>query len=353
MSMPNKNSTPTQDARSPGPRLSSFILCLLYACSGDSPTHPADTTPPTTPYTLEIPAGFPPMDIPADNAMTVEGIALGQRLFFDPILSIDSTKACASCHALESAFSDPDAFSEGVAGRTGRNSMPLANVGWTPDLFWDGRAPSLEAQALQPVENAVEMGESWDHVVEKLERHADYPALFAQAFDAQPITADLVVKAIAQYERTLISAASKFDRVMAGAAEFTAQERMGLDLFNSEKAECFHCHGTLLLTTNAFHNNGLDEVPDDSGRAMVTGSLYDAGKFKAPTLRNVEYTAPYMHDGRFETLEEVVEFYNSGLRNSATVDPLMLSGTAIVLTPEEKAALVAFMKTLSDPAFAP
>lgn len=326
------------------------ILYLLCNCGGDS-TNTTQTT--TTPYPLEIPPNFPPMEIPSDNPTTVEGVTLGRRLFNDPILSADSTIACASCHLAQFAFADPNAFSQGVAGHTKRHSMSLTNVGWAPSLFWDGRAPSLEAQALEPVQDPVEMGENWDHVVEKLRRHNEYPDLFTQAFGQRPISADLAVKAIAQFERTLISARSKLDLYLAGQTQLSPQEKMGLDLFNSETAECFHCHGTLLLTANTFHNNGLDTEPTDMGRAEVTGSIYDAGKFKAPTLRNIEYTAPYMHDGRFATLEEVVEFYNSGLRDSPTIDPLMLNGTAINLSEEQKAALVAFLKTLSDPAFAP
>lgn len=320
-------------------------LGLFSGCDGTS------TASGPTPYVLEIPVGFPDLEIPEDNPMTEEGVALGERLFFDPILSIDSTIACASCHAPSSGFSDPLAFSDGVAGQTTRNSMPIVNVGWMKTLFWDGRVGSVEEQALKPVENVVEMGENWDHVVMKLKRHPEYPALFDGAFETDEITADLATKAIAQYERTLISSNSKYDRYKAGEVELSGMEVLGMNLFFTERADCFHCHGTSLFTDNRYHNNGLDEFPEDLGLAAITNQPFDVGKFKSPTLRNIEFTGPYMHDGRFETLEEVIEFYDSGVQPSETIDPLIGKNRKLNLTPQEKAALVAFLKTLSDPAF--
>ena len=304
-----------------------------------------------TPFALVIPDGFPDMEIPEDNPMTVEGIALGKRLFFDPILSIDSTVACSSCHAPASAFSDVMDFSPGVAGVTSRNSMPVINAGWMKTLFWDSRAVSLEDQARQPVENEVEMGETWDHVVEKLQRHPDYPTLFNEAFETTKITAELATRAIAQYERTLISSNSKYDRYRAGQAVLSAEEALGLELFFTERADCFHCHGTRLFTDNRYHNNGLDEFYADAGLAEITQKPYDVGKFKTPTLRNVAVTAPYMHDGRFETLEEVIDFYDSGAQPSENIDPLIGPSRRLNLSSEEKAALVAFLHTLTDSDF--
>ncbi|MDA0746075.1 MAG: cytochrome-c peroxidase [bacterium] len=283
--------------------------------------------------------------------MTLEGIELGKKLFFDPILSVDSTKACASCHNFQFAFTDPNTFSKGVAGFTRRNSMPLMNVAWMPALFWDGRAESLEAQALLPVEDKVEMGETWENVIEKLKRHPAYPDLFKQAFGDVPITSDLAVKAIAQFERTLISANAKWDRIQAGQATFTPQEKQGFDIFSSEKSECFHCHIPGMFTDNRFHNNGLQSTVADSGLAAVTENEFHLGQFKVPTLRNVEYTAPYMHDGRFQTLEDVIEFYDHSVQPSATLDPLMQNARKLNLTQAEKEALIAFLKTLSDPGF--
>lgn len=304
-----------------------------------------------TPYRLVIPEGFPHADIPMDNPMTEEGIELGKRLFFDPILSIDSTVSCASCHAPASGFSDPLAFSEGVAGVTNRNSMPIINAAWMKTLFWDGRAVSLEDQALGPVENEIEMGETWENVVKKLQRHPDYPSMFDAAFETSNITAELTTKAIAQYERTLISGNSKYDQYKAGNTELTEQEALGMALFFTEKADCFHCHGTRLFTDNRYHNTGLDEFYEDTGLAEITQKPYDVGKFKTPTLRNVAVTGPYMHDGRFQTLEEVIDFYDSGAQPSATIDPLIGAGRQLNLTETEKAALVAFLNTLTDTEF--
>ena len=324
------------------------ILIVILLCSGCDATTP--TTAPT-PYVLDIPESFPTMSIPSDNPLTEEGIELGRKLFFDPILSIDSTISCASCHLPSAAFSDPLAFSKGVAGETGRNSMPIINIGWMRTLFWDGRALSVEDQALMPIQDEIEMGETLDNVVVKLTRHPEYPDLFDAAFQSRTITPELIAKSIAQYERTLISANSKYDRFKEGRATLTAREELGRSLFFNEKGDCFHCHGTSLFTNNRYHNNGLDEFPEDLGLANVTNHTFDAGKFKTPTLRNVEHTAPYMHDGRFQTLEEVVEFYNSGTQYSETIDPLIGRRRQMHLTDEEKAALVAFMKTLSDPSF--
>ena len=319
----------------------------LAGCGGEPVPGPASGP---IPYELAIPDGFPPMAVPPDNPMTEEGVALGRRLFFDPILSSDGATSCASCHRPEFAFSDPEPVSSGVAGSTRRNSMALANAGWSRSLFWDGRAASLEEQALQVVENPVEMGESWENVERKLRAHPEYPGEFRRAFGDVPITRDNAVRAIAQFQRTLVSGGAKFDRVLAGQEQFTEVEELGLELFFSERGDCFHCHGTLLFTDGDFHNTGLDEAPADSGRAAVTGRRLDYGKFKSPSLRNVEYTAPYMHDGRFPTLEEVLDHYDSGLHLNEFLDPLLLRfREPRNFTREEREALVAFLLTLSDP----
>ena len=326
----------------------SGMLVVLLLCIGCDTTEPISEP---TPYILDIPNAFPIMSIPPGNPLTEEGVALGRKLFFDPILSIDSTVACANCHTPAASFSDPLAFSEGVSGVTPRNSMPIINIGWMPTLFWDGRAISAEDQALQPIENEIEMGETLDNVVIKLTRHPEYPTLFNEAFQTHVITPGHIAKAIAQYERTLISTNAKYDQFKAGNATLTEQEELGRTLFFNERGDCFHCHGTNLFTDNRFHNNGLDAFPEDLGLATITGRPFDIGKFKTPTLRNVEYTAPYMHDGRFQTLEEVIDFYDSGTKPSETIDPLIGRRRQLNLTPEEKSALLAFMKTLSDPGF--
>ncbi len=328
-------------------------VLLLVGCGGDDPVSTGpDAAPGTTSVVVALPARFAEVPVPADNPLTVEGVALGKRLFFNPLLSVDSTVACASCHRLEFAFSDPERFSQGVAGRTSRQSMSLANLAWAPSLFWDGRAESLEAQVLQPVANPVEMGETWDHVEHKLSRHAEYPDLFEAAFPGEPITRTRVAQAIAQYERTLISGESRFDLFLRGDVQFTDQELLGWTVYGTERGNCFHCHGTILLTDNRFHNNGLDALPQDPGRGDITDIDGEAGHFRTPTLRNIELTAPYMHDGRFSTLEEVLAHYNNGFHRNDRLDPLLLAvPVKRNLSVDEQAAVIAFLRALTDPGF--
>lgn len=319
----------------------------------------------STPYNFTLPGSFqsylPPPEIPADNPMTIEGIALGRKLFYDPILSGDNTQACASCHDVSHSFSDTTQFSIGIDGGPGnRNAMPIFNLAWniSNKFFWDGRATSIEDQASQPVINPVEMHDTWPNAISKIQNDPNYPGLFKEAFgiDANEITTDYVTKAIAQFERTLISGNSKFDQYLMGQATLTTSELNGLDIFMTETGDCFHCHGSAtnpLWTDNQFHNNAIDSVFADSGLAAVTLNSADLGKFKTPSLRNLIYTAPYMHDGRFATLDEVIMHYSTGLVHSSTDDPLMLhlpQGGA-QLTPQEMIDLKAFLLTLSDPDF--
>lgn len=334
-----------------------FFACEKEVPPGDGPGHP-DLIYDPIPYQLAIPAYFPEMEIPADNPLTAEGVLLGQMLFYDPILSGDSTLSCAGCHKQEFAFSDENRFSTGIDGLQGdRQAMPVMNIGWVGDLFWDGRADRVEAQALGPVENPIEMHETWPNAMEKLRRHPDYPSLFFYAFGTWDINEEHAAKAIAQFERILISANSRFDKkfYLLDTDPFllTDEEANGYSIFNTEKGDCFHCHGGCLLTDNLFHNNGLDASSADEGLGKVTGKATDRGKFKTPTLRNIALTAPYMHDGRFETLEEVVDFYSSGLQFSETIDPLMkhVHRGGLQLTAQEKSDLVAFLHTFTDTAF--
>ena len=298
--------------------------------------------------------------IPSDNPQTVEGVALGKKLFFDNILSADGTKACASCHAPQSAFTDNAPTSVGIDGIAGtRNSMPIFNLAWnySERFNWDGAALSLERQAEEPVQNPIELHSEWANVVARLQNHPEYPELFQLAFNTSTITKELTTKAIAQFERTLISADSKFDRYSLGQASLTPEELNGLDIFlREDKGDCFHCHGNPnnpLWTDNDFHNNGLDATFTDLGLGAITGDPSDNGKFRSPSLRNLAFTAPYMHDGRFATLDEVIDFYSEGLQNSPTIDPLMkqLDQGGVQLTAQEKADLKAFLLTLSDPGF--
>ena len=321
-----------------------------------------------TPYTLEIPPFFPPMDIPADNPLTVEGVALGRLLFWEPDLSRDRTISCGSCHLPEHGFADPQPYSVGVNGHVGvRNAMPLVNLGWAPSYFWDGRALTLEEQILEPVPHPDEMALPWPDAVARLSADPDYPALFAKAFGDENVTAERVARAIAQFLRTMVSADAKFDRWRRGETTLTDSEFRGYEIFLREGGDpettpggqfggdCFHCHSEagLQFSDYQFRNNGLDaHFAADAGRAGVTGSPLDSGTFKVPTLRNAALTGPYMHDGRFGTLEEVIEHYNTGGVPSATVDPFMkYESGGLTLSAGQKADLLAFLHTLTDTSF--
>ena len=335
-----------------------FVLFVSLSCSNEEVGYEA------VPVALDIPQLFsdniiPPV-IPFDNPQTVEGIALGKRLFFDPILSGDRSISCATCHSPQNAFSDNTPTSDGIDGLFGsRNTMPLFNLAWNYDerFAWDGKELSLERQALEPVQNPIEMHSNWDDVVTRLEQHPEYPELFLRAFNTDNITRELATKAIAQFERTLISANSKFDRFLLGQDTLTPEEENGLNVFMDEaRGDCFHCHGSPnnpLWTDNIFHNNGLDTEFTDLGLGVVTGDPNDNGKFRSPSLRNLAFTAPYMHDGRFNTLDEVIDHYSEGLKSSPTIDPLMkrVNEGGVQLTPQDKADLKAFLLSLSDPSF--
>jgi cytochrome c peroxidase len=262
------------------------------------------------------------------------------------------------CHLPGAGLSDPRRVSVGVNGRTGtRQSMPLFNLAWKTNFFWDGRAHALRAQALMPIQDHNEMDESLTNVIAKLATNG-YAVLFGRAFASPEITAERIGLAFEQFLLTLISYDSKFDRAMRGEEEMDDLEQRGFELFMSESdprrgifgADCFHCHGGPLFRSQAFANNGLDELASDRGRAAVTGNGSDHGKFATPSLRNIALTGPYMHDGRFATLEEVVEHYSTGIKRSATLDPNIAKHPdgGLHLSASDKAALVAFLKTLTD-----
>jgi cytochrome c peroxidase len=236
--------------------------------------------------------------------------------------------------------------------------MTLLNLAWKNSFFWDGRATSLRQQVLMPVQEHDEMDESLANVANKLSSNSAYPPLFQKAFGSPKINPEKIALALEQFILTLTSYRSKFDLAMAGLTKLTPEEQRGFELFMTEYeprmgqrgADCFHCHGGALFTDSQFHNNGLDVSPIDPGRAKVTGRDGDLGKFSTPTLRNVDLTGPYMHDGRFKTLEEVIEHYSSGVQPSPTLDPNLAKHPAegIQLSSPDKKALVAFLKTLTD-----
>jgi cytochrome c peroxidase len=273
---------------------------------------------------IKIPLGLPPLAVPADNPLTSETIELGRHLYYDPVLSADSSVSCASCHAPEAGFSDPRKVSLGVGNKPGtRHSPTVINSAYNELQFWDGRAPSLEEQAKGPIENPVEMATTHAIVVERLQADPKYGARFRRAWGTDRITIDLVVKSIASFERTVLSGDSPFDRFYYGHDKkaLSASAQRGLKLFvDPKKGDCASCHTIgktyALFTDNKFHNLGIGADADgklnDLGRFVQTKNDVDTGAFKTPTLRNVAKCPPYMHDGSFPTLRDALGHYIGG-----------------------------------------
>ncbi|MFP5042959.1 cytochrome-c peroxidase [Parasediminibacterium sp. JCM 36343] len=298
-----------------------------------------------------VPANFPkPVYDFSKNPLTGEKIQLGRALFYDPILSRDNTISCASCHGQYSGFTHIDhALSHGIDNKTGtRNAPALMNLAWQTSFMWDGAVHHLDMQALAPMSNPDEMGETIAHVVQKLQQSNIYPALFYKAFGDSLVTGEHTLKAISQFMLTLVSADAKYDSVMRRQAHFTTQEENGYRLFQQN---CGSCHKEPLFTNNQFENNGMpiDTTLNDFGRMKVTNDSANALQFKVPTLRNIEFSYPYMHDGRFKRLSEVLKHYTSGIRPSKTLSKQLQK--PIVLSSNEKVDLIAFLLTLSDKNF--
>ncbi|MFT4526192.1 MAG: cytochrome c peroxidase [Granulosicoccus sp.] len=297
---------------------------------------------------VEVPAHFPELPVPADNSITQEKIELGRALFYEEALSKDSSVSCASCHLQSLAFSDGKKVSIGVHGATGqRNSPALQNLAYYPGFFMDGGIPTLEMQVEAPIFTEEEMAFSYFEASKRLNADEHYLALFQAAFgkeaDAYGIT-----RSIAAFERTMISGNSKYDQFENGKATLTENEQKGMDLFFSEKTGCSDCHSGFLFTDFSMINVGLYENYVDTGYARITQKSSDAGKFRVSSLRNVALTAPYFHDGSVETLEEVIDHFNSGGKAHSNKDrrirPLDLSG-------KERSDLIAFLHTLTDESF--
>lgn len=287
------------------------------------------------------------MPVPADNPLTREKVALGRKLFLDPILSADRSISCASCHDPERSFTDERPKAVGVFDQVGPRRVPkLLNRGYGRSFFWDGRIPNLEEQVLQPVINSLEMDLEISKAVARLAADPSYPTEFREAFGRDP-NADDLARALASYVRTILSGDSRYDRFVAGAAEaLDDKERLGLEVFRG-KGNCVTCHLGPNLTDERFHNTGVgykDGRFADDGRFAVSGRESDRGAFKTPTLRNVAQTAPYMHDGSLATLEDVIDDYDSGGTQNPYLDREIRK---LGLTDAEKAALAAFMKTLT------
>lgn len=335
----------------------------------DLPETPFNYANPTLPPYFNGPVANAD-NTPVSNPVTDAGATLGRVLFYDKELSINRKVACASCHKQDHSFSDPVALSEGFdGGLTDRNAMSLANAAYYDrgHFFWDERALTLEDQVLMPIENTVEMGMTLDSLEKRLQQLSYYKPLFEDAFGDATVTSTRISLALAQFVRSMISYQSKYDQALAqqvgptppgtNLSGLTPQENLGLQIFfDPNRGGCAGCHNTQLFIDPVPFDNGLDATFTDFGVGGITGDPRDNGRFKVPSLRNVEVTAPYMHDGRFATLMEVVEHYNSGVKSNPNLDPrLRQPGTNLPkqlnLTNNEKEALVAFLETLTDPTF--
>ena len=324
-----------------------LILMTATSCKKDDttevPTNNNPTTHQTTPYVFDIPDYFPFFSVPEDNPTTIEGVALGRRIYYDKMLSVGGPlegKACASCHQQKYSFTSPG---------TGTQVMSHVNLRYADHFLWNGaKEGTLEDVAM------FEVTEFFQADVSLFQNDPTYKEMMYKAFGVTQFSAKHMAYALAQWLRTINSSNSKFDRCWQGETDILSPlEEMGYLIFNSEKGDCFHCHSFPLMSDYAFHNIGLDSSfsGENAGRYNVTSDPADYGKFKTPTLRNVELTAPYMHDGRFQTLEEVIEHYNSGVKSSESLDAIMTKPGkehGLNLSDVDKAALVAFLKTLTD-----
>jgi cytochrome c peroxidase len=355
-----------------GTRAAWIAALLATMATGSCDERRRDATPLSG---FSAPFVFGRFDVPSDNPLTEEAVELGRRLFYDPRLSSNGTTSCATCHMQHLAFTDGRTTSVGVSGKPLEfNSMSLANLMWGPQrFFWNGRAASLEDQALVPIQHADEMAQDLGRLVTELSADPRYRELFEAAYGE--ISPSAVARALASFLRTLISSNSRYDRFLRGEIALDPREDLGRKLFMAHPdvkadlrgANCIDCHSQFLTSGfrtryDGFSNNGLDDEEHlQPGLQAVTGSPAHRGCFKVPSLRNVALTAPYMHDGRFATLEEVLDHYDSGIRRSSTLSPLIVEASnrgaatdgriSLHLTTEEKAAVIAFLHTLTDEEF--
>lgn len=341
-----------------------LVLVFLWACKKEGQQRNT-----TTPYSIPVITNFRAFPEDISNPLSEEGVSLGHKLFFDPILSLDNTLACAGCHQPEHGFSDPRRVSLGVGGTPGkRQAMPIMNMAWHTRFFWDGRDNSLQNQAIRPVLDSTEMHLPWAQALVRLNNSSIYKNLFKNVFGVHSITQLEVVKALEQYEKALIIFNSPFDKYQRNEASLSESAMRGMQIFNTEKGDCFHCHTaqpseTFVTPTKIFANNGLDEYENsedfpDKGLGAITGILADYGKFKIPSLRNLTFTAPYMHDGRFATLDEVIDNYDLGPKQSPSLEPIMLADAnkrvllygryGLGLTAQDKEDLKAFLHSMTD-----
>jgi cytochrome c peroxidase len=320
-----------------------FFLC--HSCSQNESSFSSN------PIDLPVPDGWPkPFYDLKGNGLTKERIALGKKLFFDKRLSLDSSISCGSCHLQEKAFSDAgNKFSKGIRNLAGtRNSPGLFNLAWNKTFMWDGGVNHIEFQPLVPLTSEVEMGETLNNVLKNLNNSTEYKTLFKRAYNSDSITSQLLLRAFAQFLSTIVSADSKYDKVKKGDKlfSFSTEEQMGYTLF---KQNCSTCHKEPLFTDHSFRNNGIGvDSLNDPGRFIITHVSDDSLKFKVPSLRNILFTAPYMHDGRFKTLHEVMGHYSDAVHHKNTDPKIVLIPK---FTTKEKINLISFLKTLSDSSF--
>ncbi len=321
-----------------------LILFLFIACGKEEekPTNPVAEQP----FGFIQPSHFPPPHYTfTNNPLTKSGFELGRKLFFDPILSIDNTLSCGTCHSQVHGFADHGtAFSIGVNGAIGtRNSPAISNMAWYPAFMWDGGINHIEIMPVAPITSPIEMKETMTNVVVKLLSDPVYPGLFNAAFGSSEVTDQKILFALAQYMGNLVSSDSKYDRYILGKESYTAQETEGLNLF---RTHCESCHNEPLTSDFTYRNNGLaGGYETDLGRYLITQEESDKGKFKVPSLRNVALTYPYMHDGRLFTLTAVIEHYSENLVTGENTDPSL---TPMNFTSSQKEALIAFLQTLTD-----
>lgn len=281
--------------------------------------------------------------------VTEAGFQLGRKIFYEPRLSRNNTVSCGSCHIQSAAFTHHGHdISHGIDDRLGnRNASPIMNMAWNPTFMWDGGVFDLDLQPIVPITNVVEMDETIENVLNKLRNHPQYPELFRKAYGTPEITSARMLKALSQFMVMLISANSKYDSVKLNTAVFTTAEQQGYKVFQQK---CSSCHMEPLFTDHSFRNNGIGPGPaNDEGRGPITLNATDKYKFKVPSLRNLAYTAPYMHDGRFYSLDAVLSHYTSEVKDMPTLDPLLKNG--ISLTQEEKTQIKIFLNTLNDKTF--
>ncbi|MFC3563483.1 cytochrome-c peroxidase [Pedobacter jamesrossensis] len=322
-------------------------IALMYACSKNED----EITPEEKLITFSVPSNFPaPAYNFEENKLSNAGFALGKKLFYDARLSADKSVSCGSCHQQFAAFANLDhKVSHGVDNCQGkRNAPPLFNLAWQKAFFWDGGVKNLETSPLNAITDACEMGTNIESIIAFLKSTGPYPEMFKQAFGSTEINSQLLLKSLTQFMGVLVSGNSKYDKVMRkeGGISFSTEEQAGYTLF---KANCVSCHSEPFFTDFSYRSNGLDLVSIDEGRSHITGVHSDFGKFRVPTLRNIEYTGPYMHDGRFYNLDEVLEHYNSGVKAPENLDSTLKNG--IQLNSSERTQIKAFLKTLTDNEF--